>query len=108
MPVVPTMLNNVCRPGRMRIRLRWGPGFLVSKDRHVRKFRLTCRFSIEPVTCRGAPGGGGFLGAPYAPYGMVSKYEAGHRAENTKGLAPDPGHLVLHDISLDRMRGRRE
>jgi hypothetical protein len=39
---------------------------------------------------------------------MVSKYEAGHRAENIKGLAPDPGHLVLHDISLDRMRGRRE
>jgi hypothetical protein len=56
----------------------------------------------------GEPGGGGFLGAPYAPYGMVNKYEAGHPAENTKGLAPDPGHLVLHDISLVRMRDRRE
>jgi hypothetical protein len=56
----------------------------------------------------GEPGGGGFLGAPYAPYGLVSKYEAGHTAENTKALAPDPGHLVLRDVSLERMRGRRE
>jgi Protein of unknown function (DUF1501) len=56
----------------------------------------------------GDPGGGGFLGAPYAPYGLVSKYEPGHPAKTTKELAPDPGHLVLHDISLERMRGRRE
>jgi hypothetical protein len=56
----------------------------------------------------GEPGGGGFLGAPYAPYGLVSKYEPGHKSDHTKGLAPDPGHLVLRDISVDRMRGRRE
>lgn len=56
----------------------------------------------------GDPGGGGFLGAPYAPYGLVSKYEPGHPAKVTRELAPDPGHLVLRDISLDRMRGRRE
>jgi hypothetical protein len=56
----------------------------------------------------GEPGGGGFLGAPYAPYGLVSKYGPGHPARTTKELAADPGHLVLRDISLDRMRGRRE
>jgi hypothetical protein len=56
----------------------------------------------------GEPGGGGFLGAPYAPYGLVSKYEPGHKADTTKALAPDPGHLVLRDVPLDRMRARRE
>jgi hypothetical protein len=56
----------------------------------------------------GEPGGGGFLGAPYAPYGLVSKYGPGHPAKTTKELAADPGHLVLRDISLDRMRGRRQ
>ena len=56
----------------------------------------------------GEPGGGGFLGAPYAPYGLVSKYTPGHAAKSTKDLAPDPGNLVLRDVSLDRMRGRRE
>ena len=29
----------------------------------------------------GDPGGGGFLGASYAPYGLVSKYDPGHKAE---------------------------
>lgn len=56
----------------------------------------------------GEAGGGGFLGAPYAPYGLVSKYTPGHAAKSTKDLAPDPGNLVLRDVSLDRMRGRRE
>jgi hypothetical protein len=56
----------------------------------------------------GAPGGGGFLGAPYAPYGLVDKYDPGHKAESTKALAPDPGQLVLRDVSLDRLKGRRE
>ena len=56
----------------------------------------------------GDPGGGGFLGAAYAPYGLVSKYDPGYHAEKTKGLAPDPGQLVLRDVTLDRMRGRRE
>ena len=55
----------------------------------------------------GEPGGGGFLGAPYAPYGLVTKYDPGHKAENTAGLAPDPGHLVLRDVTLDRLKGRR-
>jgi hypothetical protein len=55
----------------------------------------------------GTPGGGGFLGAPYAPYSLVDKYEPGHRAENTKDLAPDAGELVLHDVTLDRLKGRR-
>ena len=56
----------------------------------------------------GTPGGGGFLGAPYAPYGLVDKYDPGHKAESTKNLAPDPGQLVLRDVSLDRLKGRRE
>ncbi len=54
----------------------------------------------------GEPGGGGFLGAPYAPYGLVSKYDPGHKAETTAGLAPDPGHLVLRDVTLDRLKSR--
>lgn len=54
----------------------------------------------------GDPGGGGFLGAPYAPYGLVSKYDPGHKAETTKGLAPDPGQLVLRDVTIDRLRNR--
>jgi hypothetical protein len=56
----------------------------------------------------GEPGGGGFLGAPYAPYSLLDKYEPGHKADGTAGLAPDPGQLVLRDVSLDRLRGRRE
>jgi Protein of unknown function (DUF1501) len=56
----------------------------------------------------GTPGGGGFLGAPYAPYGLVDKYEAGHQAKSTKELAPDAGQLVLHDVTLDRLQGRRK
>ncbi len=56
----------------------------------------------------GAPGGGGFLGAPYAPYGLVDKYDPGHKVKSTKDLAPDPGQLVLRDVTLDRLKGRRE
>jgi hypothetical protein len=56
----------------------------------------------------GVAGGGGFLGAPFAPYGLVDKYEPGHPAKGTNELAPDPGQLVLHDMTLDRLRGRRE
>jgi hypothetical protein len=55
----------------------------------------------------GTPGGGGFLGAPYAPYGLVDKYEPGHPAKNTRELAPDAGELVLHDVTLERLKGRR-
>ena len=55
----------------------------------------------------GTPGGGGFLGAPYAPYGLVDKYEPGHPAQSTRDLAPDAGELVLHDVTLDRLKGRR-
>lgn len=54
----------------------------------------------------GEPGGGGFLGAPYAPYGLVEKYDPGHQAESTAGLAPDPGSLILRDVTLERLRGR--
>lgn len=54
----------------------------------------------------GTPGGGGFLGASHAPYGLVDKYEPGHKAESTSALAPDPGHLVLRDMTLDRLQGR--
>jgi len=56
----------------------------------------------------GVPGGGGFLGAPYAPYGLVDKYEPGHHANSTRDLAPDAGELVLHDVTMDRLKGRRE
>jgi hypothetical protein len=56
----------------------------------------------------GVPGGGGFLGAPYAPYGLVDKYEPGHHADKTRDLAPDAGELVLRDVTLDRLKGRRE
>jgi hypothetical protein len=55
----------------------------------------------------GQPGGGGFLGAPYAPYGLVTKYDPGHKADSTAALAPDPGHLVLKDVTLDRLKSRR-
>ena len=55
----------------------------------------------------GTPGGGGFLGAPYAPYGLVDKYEPGHPAKSTRDLAPDAGELVLRDVTLDRLKGRR-
>lgn len=54
----------------------------------------------------GDPGGGGFLGAPYAPYGLVSKYDPGHKAETTAGLAADPGQLMLRDVTIDRLRSR--
>lgn len=54
----------------------------------------------------GTPGGGGFLGASHAPYGLVDKYDPGHKAETTAGLAPDPGHLVLRNMTLDRLQGR--
>jgi hypothetical protein len=54
----------------------------------------------------GEPGGGGFLGASHAPYGLVTKYDPGHKADDTKGLAPDPGQLVLRDMPLDRLQGR--
>ena len=54
----------------------------------------------------GDPGGGGFLGAPYAPYGLVSKYDPGYKAETTAGLAADPGQLVLRDVTIDRLRSR--
>lgn len=55
----------------------------------------------------GEAGAGGFLGAPYAPFNLVSKYEPGRPAENTEQLAPDPGRLVLGDVSLDRLQSRR-
>jgi hypothetical protein len=54
----------------------------------------------------GDPGGGGFLGASCAPYGLVSKYDPGHQADTTAGLAPDPGQLVLRDVTLDRLKSR--
>lgn len=54
----------------------------------------------------GTPGGGGFLGASHAPYGLVDKYDPGHKADSTAGLAPDPGHLVLREMTLDRLQGR--
>jgi hypothetical protein len=56
----------------------------------------------------GESGGGGFLGAPYAPFNLVSKYEPGHKADNSAGLAPDPGNLVLRDVTLDRLKSRRD
>jgi hypothetical protein len=56
----------------------------------------------------GDPGGGGFLGAPHAPYSLVRKYDPGHKAETTAGLAPDPGQLVLRDVTLDRLKSRRD
>jgi hypothetical protein len=55
----------------------------------------------------GEPGDGGFLGAPYAPYSLLGKYSPGHKAEKTNELAPDAGHLVLHDISIEQLRNRR-
>ncbi len=36
----------------------------------------------------GDAGSGGFLGARYAPYNLVSKYEPGHKAKTTQELAP--------------------
>jgi hypothetical protein len=56
----------------------------------------------------GDPGGGGFLGSPYAPYGLVGKYDPGFKAKTTAELAPEPGQLVLHDMTLDDLRRRRE
>jgi len=56
----------------------------------------------------GKAGGGGFLGAPYAPYGLVEKYDPGHKAETTADLAPDPGNLVLKDVSLAQLHNRRQ
>ena len=56
----------------------------------------------------GEAGGGGFLGSPYAPYGLVNKYEAGHKAETTADLAPDPGNLVLKDVSVSQLQNRRQ
>ena len=55
----------------------------------------------------GDPGGGGFLGSPHAAYGLVSKYDPGFKADTTAGLAPDPGHLVLRDVTMDRLKSRR-
>ena len=55
----------------------------------------------------GEPGDGGFLGAPYAPYSLLGKYSPGHKAEKTNELAPDAGHLVLHDVSIEQLRNRR-
>ncbi|MCA9231452.1 MAG: DUF1501 domain-containing protein [Planctomycetales bacterium] len=55
----------------------------------------------------GEAGGGGFLGAPYAPYGLVEKYDPGHKAATTADLAPDPGHLVLKDVSLAQLQNRK-
>jgi hypothetical protein len=54
----------------------------------------------------GDPGGGGFLGASHAPYGLVSKYDPGHAAKTTADLAPDPGQLVLRDVTIDRLKSR--
>lgn len=54
----------------------------------------------------GTPGVGGFLGASHAAYGLVDKYDPGFAAKTTKELAPDPGQLVLHDVTLDRLKGR--
>jgi hypothetical protein len=56
----------------------------------------------------GEPGGGGFLGVPYAPYGLVDKYNPGHQAETTGELAPDPGHLILRDVTLEQLRNRKQ
>jgi hypothetical protein len=56
----------------------------------------------------GEPGGGGFLGSAYSPYGLVTKYDPGHKAETTAALAPDPGHLVLRDVTIDRLKNRLE
>jgi hypothetical protein len=32
--------------------------------------------------------------------------DPGHKADTTASLAPDPGHLVLRDVTLDRLKGR--
>ncbi|RIK72997.1 MAG: DUF1501 domain-containing protein, partial [Planctomycetota bacterium] len=66
---------------------------------------LSLFYRTSHVPC-GDPGGGGFLGAPHAPYGLVEKYDPGHKAETTAELAPDPGRLVLRDVTFERMRGR--
>jgi hypothetical protein len=54
----------------------------------------------------GDPGGGGFFGAAHAPYGLVRKYDPGHQAATTAGLAPDPGQLVLRDVTIERLKSR--
>jgi hypothetical protein len=56
----------------------------------------------------GEPGGGGFLGAPYSAYGLVTKYDPGHKADTTTALAPDAGQLVLRDMTVDDLRRRRD
>jgi hypothetical protein len=65
---------------------------------------LCYRTSHEPW---GNPGNGGFLGAPHAPYALLEKYGPGHKAEKTAELAPDPGHLILQDVTIDQLRSRR-
>jgi len=55
----------------------------------------------------GNPGNGGFLGAPYAPYALLEKYGPRHKAEKTSELAPDAGHLILQDVSIDQLKSRR-
>ena len=55
----------------------------------------------------GEPGHGGFLGAPHAPYALVDKYNPGHKADTTAGLAPDPGNLVLKDVTLEQLQNRK-
>jgi len=55
----------------------------------------------------GEPGHGGFLGEPHAPLGLVDKYAPGHKADSPAGLSPDPGRLVVQDISLQRLKDRR-
>ncbi len=55
----------------------------------------------------GEPGHGGFLGEPHAPLGLVDKYAPGHKADSPAGLSPDPGRLIVQDISIQRLRDRR-
>ena len=55
----------------------------------------------------GEAGHGGFFGEPYAPLGLVDKYAPGHKANSPAGLSPDPGRLVVQDISLQRLKDRR-
>ena len=56
----------------------------------------------------GEAGDGGFLGAPYAPYGLVEKYDPGYQAKTVADLAPDPGSLVLKDVTLAQLQNRRQ
>ena len=103
------MPSNACRRGSIRTRRTLGAW--VSRLEGPACPEIPPNLSLFYRTSHGPwgePGGGGFLGSPHAPYGLVDKYDPGHKAENTAGLAPDPGHLVLRDVTLDRLKGRAD